>query len=175
MIDVTNNRFEHFVDIAYESLTTDQQELYKGIGDFLRDKLIAKREAASLFSAVSWKLNTAVPFLTSLAGSIITFLSIDNQADQKNALIAGASVSLVGPVFNILYGFYQWYNAVCIPNYCEKQIQLIALYYAFFLVAKHLTANAIAQPLMDYLDGNYNENITLSQNALNQQKGGIKK
>ena len=108
-------------------------------------------------------------------GSIITFFAIDYQSDQKNALIAGGSVSLIGLVFNLLYGFSQWYNAVHIPTYCEQQIKLISLYYASSSAVKHATTAAIAEPLIDYLDGNYDDKITLSQNALNHQKGGQKK
>ncbi len=168
---VTNNRFENFITVVHGTLDKNQQDIYGGISDFLRSRLIAKRDAASLFSTISWKLNAIVPFLTSVAGGIITFVSLDYESDQKNAMIVGGSVSLIGPTFNLLYGVVQWYNAVQVPTYSEKQMQLIALYYAANCTLSHATADSIAQPIIDYLDESYDDAKTLSQNALYYQKG----
>lgn len=175
MVDVTNNRFDHFITIAYGELSDDQKALYKDTGDILREKLIGKRDAASLFSAVSWKLNIVVPSVISLVVGIITFISLDYDSDQKNTSIINGSFSLIGAVFTPLYGFYQWYKGVHVPTYCEKQIKLIALYYAASCTVIHATAGAIVKPFIDYLEEEYDYSITLSQNALNQLKKGVRK
>lgn len=143
----------------------------------MRDKLLERRDAISLYSTISWKLSVIVPFILDLSTPIMNIIaymmitSTDNNEIVRDIIIAGAVIAFIMPFFILVQGVHQWWISLGKVLYNEDQIQMTALYYTMVYGAPYKTAGDIVQPFINYLDKQDNRNKILTQHAVDFKKG----
>lgn len=174
---IRNKMYEQLINVYYKALSDEKKTLYVDINEYLRDKLLERRNSVSLYSTISWKLSVIVPFILDLSPPIMNIIayrmitSTDNNEIARDIIIAGAVIAFIMPFFILAQGVHQWWISSGKVLYNEDQIQMTALYYTMFYGAPYKTAGNIVQPFIDYLDKQDNRNKTLTQHAVDFKKG----
>ncbi|CAO4846532.1 MAG: hypothetical protein FADNKDHG_01438 [Holosporales bacterium] len=170
---VMSSYFQTFFDVYYKKLETTEENFYKVLDRKLRDKLLANHGSVSKMKTVCFLCDTCIfNVITSGVSSYLLFSNLSDNIKTKVFQIIGGITLLIYTIYKLFQSIQTYMIAVHLPIYNEQQIRLSSLLLTYlFSFRTAITADSVGQQFLNYLEDKYNENKTLSQNALEAFNG----
>jgi len=171
---VMSSYFQTFCDTYYGQLDPIKQNFYKDLDQILRGQLVTNRDQVSVIKTAFYCFDTYIfPILGCVVSSYLLFLDLSDYNLTRGLQITGGGLFLVYTIYKVFQAIHTCWFAVHLPTYDEQQIRFSSLLLTYlFPLSTATTADSVGNQFFSYLNDNYDDTKTLSQNALTAFNGG---